>query len=96
MQTRVLTAHVPAGLAEQVDLAAARLERSRGWIVQKALSDWLSHEEIRRQLTLEGLADVDAGRVADHATVRAWAEGLGSAKAKTSGAHRRLRAPTGR
>jgi len=27
----------------------------------------------RHQLTLEGLADVDAGRVVDHATVAAWA-----------------------
>ena len=82
MQTRVLTAHVPADLAKQVDLAASRLERSRGWIVQKALLDWLSNEEIRRQMTLEGLADVDAGRVADHAEVRAWADSLGSPKPK--------------
>ena len=82
MQNRVLTAHVPADLAKQVDLAASRLERSRGWIVQKALVDWLSREESRRQMTLEGLADVDAGRVADHETVRAWAESLGKTKAK--------------
>lgn len=82
MQTRVLTAHVPAGLAKQVDLAASRLERSRGWIVQKALLDWLSHEEIHRQMTLEGLADAEAGRVVDHETVRAWAAGLGRPKKK--------------
>lgn len=80
MQTRVLTAHVPADLAKQIDLAATRLERSRGWIVQKALSDWLAHEELRREMTLEALADVDAGRVSDHDTVRAWAEGLGKPK----------------
>jgi predicted transcriptional regulator len=84
MQTRVLTAHVPAGLAKQVDIAASRLDRSRGWIVQKALVDWLSQEEIRRNLTREGLADVDAGRVADHETVRAWADGLGRRRRKTA------------
>ncbi|MBI5202183.1 MAG: ribbon-helix-helix protein, CopG family [Elusimicrobia bacterium] len=82
MQTRVLTAHVPADLAKRVDMAASRLERSRGWIVQKALVDWLSHEDIRRQLTLEGLADVDAGRVSDHETVRTWAENLESPRTK--------------
>lgn len=80
MQTRVLTAHVPADLAKQVDLAASRLDRSRGWIVQKALAEWLEHEELRRRMTLEALADVDAGRVSDHDTVRAWAAGLGKAK----------------
>lgn len=33
-QTKVGTAHVPRELAEKVDAAAARLERSRGWIVK--------------------------------------------------------------
>lgn len=80
MQTRVLTAHVPAELAKKVDLAASRLERSRGWIVQKALHEWLEQEEIRRRMTLEALADVDAGRVSDHDTVRQWAGGLGKTK----------------
>lgn len=82
MQTRVLTAHVPIGLAKQIDLAASRLERSRGWIVQKALLDWLDRQEQERRMTLEALADVDAGRVADHDDIRDWAAGLGRSKAK--------------
>ncbi len=82
MQTRVLTAHVPIGLAKQIDLAAARLERPRGWIVQKALIDWIGRDEAQRRMTLEALADVDAGRVVDDKAVRAWASGLGSEKSK--------------
>ncbi|MEK7382167.1 MAG: ribbon-helix-helix domain-containing protein [Elusimicrobiota bacterium] len=82
MTTRVLTAHVPISLAKQVDLAATRLERSRGWIVQKALVDWIDREEAHRRMTLEALADVDAGRVVDDKTVHAWAAGLGSGKSK--------------
>jgi predicted transcriptional regulator len=39
-------------------------------------------EKIRKQKTLEGLADVDAGRVAAHERVRAWAKGLERAKMK--------------
>ncbi len=38
METKVLTAHVPLPLAEKVDQIAARLERSRGWIVKQALT----------------------------------------------------------
>ncbi|PLU37301.1 CopG family transcriptional regulator, partial [Sinorhizobium medicae] len=34
------TAHVPLPLAEKVDQIAARLERSRGWIVKQALTAW--------------------------------------------------------
>ena len=82
MQTRVLTAHVPIDLAKQLDKVAVRLERSRGWIVQKALADWIEREDAHRRMTLEALADVEAGRVVDNEVVRAWAAGLGKEKAK--------------
>ncbi|HQU17409.1 MAG: CopG family transcriptional regulator [Chromatiales bacterium 21-64-14] len=76
MTTKVLTAHVPLQLVEKVDQLATRLERSRGWIIKQALSAWIEQEEERRRLTLEALADVDAGRVIDHQAVQAWAESL--------------------
>lgn len=76
--TKVLTAHVPLPLAEKVDQMAARLDRSRGWIVKQALSAWIAQEEERDKLTQQALADVDAGRVVDDQAVQAWAESLGS------------------
>lgn len=78
MTTKVLTAHVPLELAEKVDQLAARLERSRGWIIKQALSAWVDQEEERRRMTLEALADVDAGRVIDHRALQAWADRLAS------------------
>jgi predicted transcriptional regulator len=80
MTTKVLTAHVPLSLAEKVDQLAARLERSRGWIIKQALSAWVEQEEERRRLTLEALADVDAGCVIDHQAVQAWAASLDTGK----------------
>lgn len=74
--TRVLTAHVPADLADKVDALAIRIERSRGWIVKQALAAWIDQEEERHKLTLEALADVDAGRLIDHQSVQAWADSL--------------------
>lgn len=74
--TKVLTAHIPLPLAEKVDQMAARLERSRGWIVKQALSAWVAQEEERNRLTREALADVDTGRVIDHQAVQAWADSL--------------------
>ncbi len=76
MNTRVVTAHIPSELAEQVDKLAARLDRPRGWIVKQALSSWIALEAKRHQLTLEGLADVDAGRVVDHAAIQTWVTSL--------------------
>lgn len=76
--TKVLTAHVPLSLAEKVDEIAVRLERSRGWIMKQALGAWIGQEEERRRLTLEALADVDAGGVIDNQAVQAWANSLGT------------------
>lgn len=77
-ETKVLTAHVPLPLAEKVDQLAARLERSRGWVVKQALSAWIDQEEERSRLTHEALADVDAGHVIDHQEVQAWLDSLGA------------------
>lgn len=75
-KTKVLTAHVPLPMAEKVDQMAARLERSRGWIMKQALSAWIDQEEERNRFTLEALADVDAGSVIDHQAMQAWANSL--------------------
>ncbi len=76
MDTEVFTAHVPLPLAEKIDEMAARMERSRGWVVKQALVAWLEQEEQRSRLTLEALADVDAGALIDHSAVQAWAASL--------------------
>lgn len=76
--TKVFTAHVPLSLADKVDQMAARLERSRGWIMKQALSTWIDQEESRHRRTREALADVDAGHLIDHDAVQAWANSLDS------------------
>lgn len=78
-ETKVLTAHIPLPLANKVDQMAARFDRSRGWIMRQALSAWIDQEEERSRLTLEALADVDAGRILDHQAVQAWADSLSAA-----------------
>jgi len=83
METKVLTAHVPLPLADKVEKLAARLDRSRGWVVKQALAAWIAQEEERRRLTLEALADVDAGNVIEHHTVQVWANGLGKTKRRS-------------
>ena len=77
IETKVITAHVPVPLAEKVDQLASRLDRSRGWVVKQALSDWVAQQEERHRLLQEALAEVDAGMVVDHELVAAWADRLG-------------------
>ena len=76
MSTRTVTAHIPVELAEQIDAAAERLERPRGWIVKQALINWVSLEERRRQMTLEALKEVDEGKFVEPEEIQAWLDGL--------------------
>jgi predicted transcriptional regulator len=76
LNTKVLTAHIPIPLAEKVEQIAARMERSRGWVVKQALSAWVDQEEERRRMTLEAMADIESGHVINHQSVQTWAESL--------------------
>lgn len=77
-ETRVVTAHIPTDLAEKLDHYASVFDRSKGWIIKQALADWVDWEERKHQMTLEALADVDAGRVIPHEEMVAWGESLGT------------------
>ena len=80
MDTRVVTAHLPAELARKLDGLAERLDRPKGWIVKEAIASYVALEDKRYRLTLEAMADVHAGRTLDHAEVEAWAASLATPK----------------
>jgi len=73
---KIVTANIPEPLASKLDDVAALLGQPRDWIVNEALSDWIERENRRHELTLEAMADVDAGRTLDHETVKNWAKSL--------------------
>lgn len=75
--TRVMTAHVPVALAEEVDQLAQRLDRSKGWVVKQALAAYVVRETERHRMTLEAMADVQSHRGVAHEDVKAWAASLG-------------------
>ena len=67
-------------LQEPLEAAAARLKRPKGWIINEALDAYLRAEQVRERMrreTLEGLADVEAGRLVDGDEVLAWIESWG-------------------
>jgi len=80
MDTRVVTAHLPRSLAEQLDGLAERIDRPKGWIVKEAIASYVALEEKRHRLTLEALADVDAGRTLAQDEVEAWVASLAKPK----------------
>jgi predicted transcriptional regulator len=78
MQTRVVTAHIPLELADKMDALAERLDRSRGWIVKKALAAWIEEDELRDRLTREAMIEARSGLGIDDSDIKAWADSLGS------------------
>lgn len=80
MDTRVVTSHLPADLAEKLDGLAERLDRPKGWVVKQAIASYVALEEERHRMTLEALADVDAKRTIEHAGIEAWVDRLAKPK----------------
>lgn len=59
---RVVTAKLPEALVLRLDEIAARIDRSKSWIIRQALAEWIAEEQRRHDLTLEAMKSVDEGR----------------------------------
>lgn len=72
---------MPDDLLERLDATAERLRRSKGWIINDAVREYLEREEMRaRRLaeTREALADLEAKDLLEGDEVLAWVEGWGT------------------
>jgi hypothetical protein len=83
---KVITAHVPLPLAEQVDALSARLQRSRGWIVKEALAAWVAQQDppARNPGFAEARQPFEANVMAETKTARAAVETLKALREKTT------------
>lgn len=76
MPPKPFTFELPADLAAKVDEVAARKGITRDDAMRQLLQARLNDEDAKHRLTLEGLADVDAGRVVPHEAVQTIAAGI--------------------
>jgi predicted transcriptional regulator len=83
--TRVVTANLPIDLVSRMDRIAARIDRSKSWIVRQAVAEWLADEERRHEMTLESLKSVDEGRTLTQDEVEAHLATKRAARTKPSG-----------
>lgn len=68
-------------LEEPLDELASKLSRSKNWIINQAIKDYLSAqalEEKRWQDTLQALESVSQGKVVDGEKVHEWLESWGT------------------
>ncbi|MEY6431231.1 CopG family ribbon-helix-helix protein [Thioalkalicoccus limnaeus] len=72
---------MPDELLQRLDTTATRLRRSKGWIINDAVREYLEREELRQRRdeeTREALSELDAGQVVDGDEVLAWIDSWGS------------------
>jgi predicted transcriptional regulator len=77
-ETRLIAAEVPNEIADRVEQLAEQRGRTPASVIEEALSCWIDQEDESARMTLEALAEVDAGLVVDDEDVRAWVESLGT------------------
>jgi predicted transcriptional regulator len=66
---------MPDDILQRLDATAARLRRSKGWIINDAVREYLEREDLRQRRddeTREALAELEAGQVVDGEEVLAW------------------------
>lgn len=72
---------MPDELLDQLEQTAVKLRRSKGWIINDAVREYLSREDRKARMlddTRQALADIKAGRVVDGEEVMDWLESWGT------------------
>jgi len=64
-----ISARVPMDLSQQVDRLANAMRRNRSWIVEEALRSYIKQELAFLEAVEEGIKQMEAGEVVDHAVV---------------------------
>lgn len=59
-------------LDDQVGDIAAHLDRSKAWVIEQAVREFVAVRDWQTAAIDEGIRAADLGRVADHADVAAW------------------------
>jgi len=69
-------------LEEKLEVTATKLQRTKGWIINEALRQYIIREEKKLRMleeTQEAIADIEAQRVISGEEVMKWLETWGTA-----------------
>lgn len=61
-----VTTQLPDEMANELNQIAESEGRSKSWVIREAIADYLVKQDEIHKMTLEGLADIEAGRVIPH------------------------------
>ena len=68
---------VPSGLVAELDRLAKAVDRSRAWLGEEALRQYVEVQRWHLREISAGIADIKAGRVVPHAKMEEWLDSWG-------------------
>ncbi|TVT49240.1 MAG: ribbon-helix-helix protein, CopG family [Sedimenticola thiotaurini] len=77
----VTTVRLQSEVEQHLDAIASRLHRSKGWVINQALTEYIEkqqREQERWQQTLEAMESAAQGKVVDASEVHGWLKSWGS------------------
>lgn len=77
----VTTVRLQADVEQHLEAIASRLQRSKGWVINQALSEYIEKQQLeqeRWQQTLEAMESAAQGKVVDASEVHGWLESWGT------------------
>ncbi|ANB02594.1 CopG family ribbon-helix-helix protein [Ectothiorhodospira sp. BSL-9] len=77
----VTTVRLQAEVEQDLEAVAHRLQRSKGWVINQALSEYIEkqqREQQRWEQTLEAMESAALGKVVDASEVHQWLESWGT------------------
>lgn len=71
---RNISIRIDDATRDKLDQLASNRDRSRNWVVQEALAQYIHQQDEREEMIQEGLRDIEAGNVVSHEDVMAAVE----------------------
>lgn len=72
----VVTARISHDVSAKLDALARETERTRAWLIAKAIEQYVDEELEMIAFIAEGDADLREGRVVSHEDMKAWVDSL--------------------
>lgn len=63
---------IDVDVKQRLEEKAAQMDRSAAWVAQKAISDYLAHEDVLKEALRAALAEADKGIFVSGEAVEVW------------------------
>lgn len=77
----VTTVRLQAEVEQSLEAIASRLDRSKGWVINQALSEYIEKQQLEQERwnqTLQAMESAAQGKVVDASEVHSWLNSWGT------------------